>query len=212
MFKTKGNVKSYHRLKIGGHNLGEVNEVKYLGVIISNNLDLNSDIKRATNAFLSQFNSFYHKFNFLHNEVLYFLFKTYATSFYGCGLWFEQKINNNKINKISIVFHKAIKKIAGLLPWDSNHQACSIVGINVFKHFLAKRLFNQFVSIINSKNEIMSKLKYFFIFRSHFKVSLEKMFEEKYDVMNFVVNDQQALLARIDFVERNEPRSYYNEH
>ena len=58
----------------------------------------------------------------------------------------------------------------------------------------------------------MSKLKYFFIFRSHFKVSLEKMFEEKYDVMNFVVNDQQALLARIDFVERNEPRSYYNEH
>ena len=70
----------------------------------------------------------------MHKNVLYFLFKTYTSSFYGCNLWIDQVINDNKIREISIVYHKAVKKLAGLAPWDSNHEACNTVGVNIFKH------------------------------------------------------------------------------
>ena len=73
-----------------------------------------------------------------------------------------------------------------------------------------KRLTNQYFDLISSQNIIISRLKYYFIFNSHFNLSLSRMFETQYNVYNFLNNDKQALFARIDYVERNEPRSYYN--
>ena len=32
------------------------------------------------------------------------------------------------------------QKVAGLIVWDSNHEACEIVNVPILKHLLAKRL------------------------------------------------------------------------
>ena len=100
--------------------------------------------------------------------------------------------------------------MAGLQPWDSNHTGCDIVKVNIFKHLLTKRMTNYFFAIINSENRILSHLRYHIMFISEFKKCMETRFNEQYTVPNFMHNDKNALLSRVDYVQRNEPRSYYN--
>ena len=81
-----------------------VSILKYLGVHLSEDLDIKADCDRVVKSFLRQFNSMYNKFNFLPTEVLSFLFKTYTTSFYGINLWFEQKIKYNTFGAKYILY------------------------------------------------------------------------------------------------------------
>ena len=125
-------------------------------------------------------------------------------------MWIDQVINDNKIREISIVYHKAVKKLAGLAPWDSNHEACNTVGVNIFKHLMVKRMLNYFKDLVKTENKIFSTLRYFIACFSKTRRSLEYLLRNWYNVENFMTNDYAAIKARIDFVERNEPRSYYN--
>ena len=46
--------------------------------------------------------------------------------------------------------------------------------------------------------------------QSEFKNKLSSRFNDIYGVENMGQNDINALLARVDYIERTEPRSYYN--
>ena len=111
---------------------------------------------------------------------------------------------------MAVCYHKAVKKVARKLPWDSNHESCSIVKVNIFKHLLTKRIFSHFCSLIKPDNPIFASLKYYFMFESQINLTLTKLFQEKYDLTNYKYNDNSAVRARIDFMERQEPRSFYN--
>ena len=43
------------------------------------------------------------------------------------------RIEKNIMNKISVAYHKAIKKILNMNVWDSNHLACEILGAWISK-------------------------------------------------------------------------------
>ena len=159
---------------------------------------------------MRQFNGFYQKFSFLDSDTLFYLFKTYTTSFYGANVWIEQDLSDNLIRKLSVVYHKAVKRVAGMAPWDSNHLACEKVGVNIFRHLVTKRLLNFYHSLILSKNPVFETLKYYFMLKSELKSRISDRFRDIYGVANMRQNDIDALLARIDYVERTEPRSYYN--
>ena len=171
-----------------------------------NNLN---DVERATDSFLKQFNALYYKFNFASLNVLSFLFKTYSSSFYGIELWYNDKNRKNIMNKISVAYHKAIKKILGMNVWESNHLACERLGVNLFKHLQAKRMYNYYRSVLKSKNGVRIKLKYYWHFYSDIKMNIERIFKCDYDVEDVFENFDKAIISRIDFIERNEPRSSY---
>ena len=192
---------------LNGSPLERISELKYLGVVITENLDLSADSNRILKSFLRQFNGVYQKFHFLPRNLLTFLFKTYTSSFYGLNLFFEEKIKNKDIRKVEIAYHKAVKKIAGLNVWDSNHLACERVGVNVFKHLLSRRLLNFYFSTINTECKMINKLKYHFMLSSKLHNTLKSYFSSLYDIDCLLGNDRSALIARIYFVERNEPRS-----
>ena len=181
--------------------------MKYLGVVLTNNNDLGPDIDRALSSFLKQFNSLYSKFSFVDRNVLYFLFKSFATSFYGMETWFE-KIKQCDLNRISVAYHKAVKRVAGMNVWDSNHAACHVVGVPIFKHFVARRIICFWHKLINSKSESLSNLIYYFKHRSHIFAKISRFFLESYQV-DISQNPLCAIIARIEFVQRNEPRSHY---
>ena len=185
----------------------QVVSVKYLGVVLTNNNDLGPDIDRALSSFLKQFNSLYSKFSFVDRNVLYFLFKSFATSFYGMETWFE-KIKQCDLNRISVAYHKAVKRVAGMNVWDSNHAACHVVGVPIFKHFVARRIICFWHKLINSKSESLSNLIYYFKHRSHIFAKISRFFLESYQV-DISQNPLCAIIARIEFVQRNEPRSHY---
>ena len=197
-------------LSLGETPLKQVYNLPYLGVIISDDFSLNFEIDRALKSFQSQFSGMYYKFNFTDRNVLAFLFKTYTSSFYGMNLWFEQILSRRSVHKLAVTYHKAVKKVAGLNVWDSNHTACERVGVNTFSHLLAKRMLKFYFAIVNSENFIFKNLRHFFINGSMLSQRISTLFQEKYEVDSILTNDLHALLARIDFVERHEPRSNYS--
>ena len=193
-------------VKIEGTNLERVHEVRFLGVIFSQDIsDIKPDVDRVTNSFLVQFNSLYYKFNFLSTELLSFLLQTYCMSFYGVELWYDKLEVNYSFNRIAVVYHRAIKKICGMNPWDSNHEACHKVNKPIFKHMLVKRGYNLYRRLNSCKN---SQLRYIF-FRSNLGHCIRIVFKEVYSI-NVDSYDVQTVYARIDFVQRNEERSHYS--
>jgi len=69
--------------------LKRVFELKYLGIILTDDMSIGKDIDRVINSFLRQYNSMFYKFNFIDRNILFFLFKTYTSSFYGIELWYN---------------------------------------------------------------------------------------------------------------------------
>ena len=195
------------QISLNGLNMNRVKECKYLGVIISDNGDLGPEIDRVVGTFLKQFNGLYSKFNFANHNVLFYLFKSFTSSFYGIDTWFE-KIKVSQLSKISVTYHRAIKRLCGKNLWDSNHEACETVGVPIFKHLLSKRLLCLWQNLCTTKNACMGTLKYFFRSNSFIFSRLNKLFKDDYNV-DIMLNPLCAVLARIEFVQRNEPRSYY---
>ena len=199
-----------HKLYLCRKELNYVQQIKYLGVIITKDLQINADIDRVSGDFLKQFNGFYYKFHFLPVNILAYLFKTYTSGFYGCNCWFEHRVTDNKLRKIAVTYHKAVKRVAGKRPWDSNHEACSLIKADIFKHMLAKRIFNQFSSLINSNNVTIRGLRYYFMFKSNINRYLTTLFANDYGLNNYKNNDSSAVRSRIDFTQQHEPRTFYN--
>ena len=198
------------KVTLNGINLNRVHSCKYLGVILSDVLSIHEDTERVLNSFLKQFNALFYRFNFIQSDILKFLFKTYVFSFYGAELWFETILQKKCFNNLAIGYHKAVKRVCHLNVWDSNHLACELVGVPVFKHLQASRLYEFYISLLNSCTPVYSVLKYYFKYSSNIGFNVKKMFRDRYDVFNLLENDRLAVHSRIKFVERNEPRSTYS--
>ena len=107
--------------------------------MFSENLIISADISRVSNSFLTQYNSMYSNSYKMSFSALKHLFKTYTNSFYGLELWYDSYFHRD-IHKLEVTYHKAVKRIAHLNVWHSNHEACEIVDVPNFKHLFSKRI------------------------------------------------------------------------
>ena len=113
---------------------------------------------------------------------------------------------NREVNKLAITYHKAVKRVARLNVWDSNHEGCSIVGVPIFQHMMSKRIVSYFCSIIKSESPCLLPYKYYFRHSSFINKEVDNLMESKYEVINFKTNPLCALFSRLNYVERHEPR------
>ena len=193
---------------MNGERLTQVEKCKYLGVILNENgTDVQDDIERISTSFLKQFNAMYSKFNFVSNDIMYFLFKSYTSSFYGIDLWFD-RIPYSRLRRVSVPYHKAVKKICNMNVWDSNHDACDLVGIFTFKHLLALRLICFWHKLCQTKSMCIGSLKHYFRYNSFIYRKLKSMFLEVYSV-DISRNSLCKIKSCIQFVFNHEPRSHY---
>ena len=122
----------------------------------------------------------YNKFSFTRSDILFFLLKTYTFTFDGINLWFEEGIKDRNIYSISVLYYKAIKRIAGMNIWDSNHVACELVGVNVVEHVLAKRLLKHYFALFKSRCIVINHLKYYLQYNS--EINIENLFRNDYGI------------------------------
>ena len=176
--------------------------------VLAGDMNLRLDLDRAINSYLKQFNSIYYRFGSLDNCYKFFLFKTF-TSFYGSELWYDQLETPNKFNKIAVCYHKTVKKLTGLNVWESNHDACSIADVLLFKHYLALSCLRLYLRLCKNTSPCTSKLKYYFKFESVLSFRVKSAFDSVYGIDDLFGNCMEAIKARINFVQRNEPRSSY---
>ena len=180
----------------------------YLGVTLTENFTIDGDVDRVTGSFLRSFNGFLNKFNFADDCIKFFLFKNYNMSFYGIETWFES-LRQSKIRKISVTYHKAVKRLCGFPPWESNHKSCDIVGVPLFLHLLAKRMICFFTGLLRSNSDCLVPLRHYFRYKSRFLNSLRLFFQDIYGLYNVVEHPLSAVISRITYVQRTEPRSGY---
>ena len=67
-------------------------------------------------------------------------------------------------------------------------------------------MLNFYLSIIKPENKSMMSLKYCFIYNSFIRKNIAEIFLNDYDVTNVFDNDRSAIMSRIDYVDRNDPR------
>ena len=182
---------------------------KYLGVCLSDDLSLDGDIDRCCRAFLGQFNSMFYKFSFVPKDQLIFLFMTYCTSFYGLELWNDGACRMRLFDRLSVSYHKALKRIVGLPPFYNNHDAAKLSGLLLFKHLLASRLVSFLFNLVFNKSDCLSHLRAYFKNESFMAKNIKSLFANVYDVHFLYNNNLCALKSRISYVQRTEPSSRY---
>ena len=192
---------------LNGAKLKHVPEFKYLGVFLSINNELAPDIDRVLDSFLRQFNAMNSKFYYCDKNVLFYLFKAYTSSFYGIETWIE-KCYDYQLNRISVAYHKAIKRMCGLGTWDSNHEACHMSGLLLFHHMWAKKQLCFWRNLCYSKSPCISNMKYYFLHRSNLSKRVISLFSENYEV-DVTLNPLCAILARIVYVQNHEPSIFH---
>ena len=209
VFKHKPRKLIESTVRIGDCDLERKSSCKYLGVILMDTGHIKEDVDRCCSAFFSQFNGLYQRFNFVDFDTLLHLFLTYCSSFYGIELWCEYIEKPSFYNRISVAYHKAIKKLCRMHIWESNHDACERAGLAIFKHLLAIRSLNFFKNIIFSRSECMKDFTHFFSFYSNFRKCISGTFSKIYSLGNILKEQKCIVKARVNFVQRNEPRSNY---
>ena len=189
-------------------NLTLVKKVKYLGFIISDDLCNGPDLERSNTAFLKQFYSLYRRFDFNDCSVLLFLFQSHCTSFYGAELWSDLYKCQKEFDQLGVSYHKCIKKVMHVPPWENNHDICERAGVLLFKHLINKKIISFVFNIIKSKSPCMTHLKLYIRYYSKLKDGIRKTFRELYDIEDVLDNDLDAVIARINFVQSREVRRY----
>ena len=189
-----------------------INEIKYLGFYLRSDLSNDSDILNNRNLFYKNFNTIVRKFSNTKIDVILSLFKSYCMQFYGSNLWINGSFKAGCFKSFEIGYHKAIKKMLNV-PWGvSNHDACEALQLLTFKNFIHANQIKFIFRIFNSSNKpncFIDKCSMFLKRHSAFLNNIVNIFKDFYNIDNIFSNDLDALLSRIFYVQKHEPRSSY---
>jgi hypothetical protein len=157
--KTKyvyfGNDKNVGTINFEGVNIVNSKTEKHLGNIVGPHCNLENIIKSKRDLIIRN-NEIFHRFKFVKHNVLYYLFKTYCMSLYGCQLW---DVSSKDINNFYIAWRKSIRMLFKL-PFQTHcnllHEICCDVPIDFQVH---KRII-QFINTISSSNNTCINIAY----------------------------------------------------
>ena len=170
VFKLKpgDEYKNIKPFTIDSHNIDFVRSFRYLGYIISSDLNSNDDIVRARNKFYAQFNMLLRNFHFSDTHVQMFLFRQFCLQIYGCELWFNSSFSKTLFKGFEVGYHKAVKKILKLSYHESNHFACQEAQVFTFRHFIHKCKIMAAFRVLSKPCHFIHKILDFFYGIIHF--------------------------------------------
>ena len=123
-----------------GQPLRQVSDCAYLGVVLMDNLACTSDREHSKRTFFKEHNSVDQKFSYVDTNVLLYLLTIHAMSFFGIETW-VMKLHKKNLNYLSVVYHKAVKRIYGRNSYDSNLNVLNQLVYQFLTIFLLENLF-----------------------------------------------------------------------
>ena len=160
-------------------------------------------MERSKRTFFKQHISKYQKFSYVDTNVLLYLFRIHAMSFYDIETWFI-KLHKKDLNNISVLYHKVIKRICGRNSYYSKHECLEYTRLPIFKHLLAWKFVCYAHRLFMSKNPSPLIHKHYLKYNSVFRNSLERFFSENYRVTNVFDNPLCSIISRLYFVQRTD--------
>ena len=141
-----------------GTSLIWVEEFKYLGHVITHDLNDYKDTLRIKRSLYFQTNLLTSKFHFMNRKVLTHLFKTYCSQLYGVELWDLVKCKS-AVKNVCKAYHACIKRLLGIPKYSRNHTLCDTYGLLTCEALLAKRSFFLNLSMSKSTNILLLALR-----------------------------------------------------
>ena len=141
---------------MNGNSISIVEEFKYLGHLICNNLSDKADIERQRKNIYAQGNSLLRKFHMCTLETKLILFNTYCSSMYTVQLW--TKYPSTAINKLYIAYHNTLKFLIGVNKREHTSPICANLNVRSCQAVIRNLVFKFMNRLLNSDNRIIASI------------------------------------------------------
>ena len=98
------------KLTLYDKSINFVDSFKYLGCILSKNFTDYCDIDRFYKSFNRSSGFLLRKFNSTDTNILFSLFNSYCSSFYGCELWTAKNKCKSILKEFGVSYHAVLKE------------------------------------------------------------------------------------------------------
>ncbi|XP_026333392.1 uncharacterized protein LOC113240333 [Hyposmocoma kahamanoa] len=157
VFKA-GKIKPYYipPVALGGVVLRNVQRVKYLGHILTDDLCDDQDIERERRALSVRCNMLARRFARCSDDVKIVLFKAYSQSFYTSGLWV--KYTKRAYNALRVQYNNAFRMLLGLPRWCSASGMFAEAHTDGFHALMRKKIVSLLTRVRKSPNSILKTI------------------------------------------------------
>ncbi len=195
-------------LKLGDDNIEIVSKYKYLGHVITQNLQDGDDVEVRLKSFYASFYSVLRNFKHTDENTLLYLFKVYCLPDYGLSLWNFNILTTRIFKVFEVAFSNSLKRMIDVPTHASSHEAAENCNQLLLRHHLALIQARYLHRLINSKVCII-KSNIPLLYKGNLLRSVLKQFENKYSI-DVTKYDLNTITARIKWVQRHETRRTRN--
>ena len=136
--------------------LPRVNQCKYLGHVITDDLKDDSDIARQYKIIYAQGNALIRKFYMCSEHVKCTLFRSFCTSLYTCQLWCNYK--SESIRKLYVAYNNVFRLLCHEPRYCSASYMFVTRGLPTCKMLIRKKLYSFMMCIAKSGNTILQSI------------------------------------------------------
>lgn len=141
---------------LGNTKLSLVNEVKYLGHVLTSNFSDCKDMDRQLRSLYCRSNMLIRRFGSCSDLVKSFLFKSFCGNMYCCSLWL--KYPRYKLNRLFVAYNNSVRRLLCLPMRCSASLMYTVTNIPSPKCIISKTSFSLHSRVQSSKHIFVSKI------------------------------------------------------
>ncbi len=134
----------------------EVNKIKYLGHMITNDGTDDADIGRQRRQLYVRGNMLLRKFHMCNLYTKINLFQTYCAPMYTAHLWWKYK--RTTINGLYTSYHNILKMFAGLSKFESTSMTCTLLNVQCCQAVIRKLMYGFIQRTQSSTNALITSI------------------------------------------------------
>ena len=142
--------------RLDGKVITVVDNFKYLGHILSNNMKDDKDIERQRRKIFIQGNTLIRKFYMCSIEVKIELFRSYCSSLYTSQLW--TRYTGNAIRKLYTAYHNSLKILIGVSTRKENSPICANLNVKSCPALIRNLVYKFMIRLNVSENSIIASI------------------------------------------------------
>ncbi len=139
---------------LNGNKLECVQNVKHLGVYISNDMNNGYELIKKKGNFIGTANHVLSKYGKMSSDTISRMIDTYCCHFYGSETW---DLKNSQFDSILTSWNISIRK-AWKLPYRAHRYMLPILAGHNARDIVYKKFINYYVSMLNSDNDIIASV------------------------------------------------------
>ena len=137
------------QVKVNGQHVNWKEKVKYLGIILTNDMCDDADIRAKRGEFIGSVNRLNAQFRVVPDQIRIRLLQTYCTAWYGCQTWL---LNTTSVKGMNIEWKKAVRRTLNLPRTTRSKLVPLLAGNHSFQEQHERRWGALYVRMMHSEN------------------------------------------------------------